>query len=122
MLGQFRRWLTFRRVLGIIALLVLLLCLKGLIFDMGMGADLPILFGLDWGLAIEVSTLMIALSVRDHVVTLAYVVKSWLSQREAINRLLRRFAQRAFRSRPAAPLLPPPPEDDLAAWALSTAW
>ena len=118
MLGRFRRWLTFRRVVGIVALLVLLLCVRGLI-EMGMGADLPILFGLDWGLAIEVSALMIALSVRDHVTTVAYVVKRWLLHRKPINHLLRRNARRSSRSRPGAPLLPPPPDDEPAAWAFA---
>jgi len=120
MLGRFRRWLTFRRVVGIVALLVLLLCVRGLI-EMGMGADLPVLFGLDWGLAIEVSALMIALSVRDHVTTVAYVVKRWLLHRKPINHLLRRGARRSSRSRPGTPLLPPPPEDEPAAWALAIA-
>lgn len=121
MLGRLKRWLTFRRVLGIVALLILLLMVKGLVFEMGMGADLPILFGLDWGLAVEASVLLIALSVRDLVVTVAYVVKSWLFQRNVVNRLLRRFARRAPRSRPASSHLPPSPEDEPAVWILSAA-
>jgi hypothetical protein len=122
MLGRLRRWLTFRRVLGIVAILILLLLVKGLVFDMGMGADLPILFSIDWGLAIEASALLIALSVRDHVITVAYVVKGWLSGHKAVNHLLRRVARRASRSRPTTPLLPPPPEDEPADWALSEVW
>lgn len=122
MLERFRRWLTFRRVLGLVALLVLLLCLKGIVFDLGMGADLPFLLGLDWGLVIEVSALLIALSVRDHVTAVAYIAKNWLSQRRTANHLLRRVARRSSRSRRAAPLLPPPSEDDPAAWALAIAW
>jgi hypothetical protein len=118
MLGRFRRWLTFRRVLGIVAVLVLLLCVRGLI-EMGMGADLPILFGLDWGLAIEVSALMIALSVRDHVITAAYVVRRRLLRLNLISRLLRRRVRRASRSRPAVSHLPPPPDDERAEWAFA---
>ena len=121
LLGRFKRWLTFRRVVGIVALLILLLCVKGLVFDMGMGADLPILFGLDWGLAIEVSALLIALSVRCHVIAVAYVVKRWLLQRKAIGRLFRRVARRASRSRPTSLLPPPPPEDELTAWPFALA-
>jgi hypothetical protein len=121
LLGRLKRWLTFRRVLGLVALLILLLCVKGLVFDIGMGADLPILFGLDWGLAIEVSALLIALSVRDHVITVAYVVRSWILQRKAVNHLLRRVARRASRSRPNTAVLPPPPEDEPAGWALLAA-
>jgi hypothetical protein len=120
MLVRFKRWLTFRRLLGIVALLILVLCTKGLI-DMGMGADLPILFGLDWGLALEVSALMIALSVRDHVTAVAYVVKRWLLQRKAVNYLLQRRSRRSTRSRPVARLLPPPPDDELPAWAFAMA-
>lgn len=119
LLGRFRRWLTFRRALGIVALLILLLCVKGLI-EMGMGADLAILFGLDWGLAIEISALMIVLSVRDRVTTVAYVVKRWLLQNKPLNHLLGRGARRSSRSRPAA-LLPPPPEDEPGAWAFALA-
>lgn len=121
LLGRLKRWLTFRRVLGLVALLILLLMVKGLVFDMGMGADLSILFGLDWGMAIEVSALLIALSVRDHLVAFAYAVKSWVSQRKPVTRVLRRFARRATRSRLASSLLRPPPEDDPAAWILSAA-
>ena len=120
-LGRLRRWLTFRRVLGIVAILILLLMVKGLVFDMGMGADLPILFGFDWGLAVEVSALLIALSVRDHVITVAYVVKRWLLQSRPLNRLLRRGTRRSTRSRPNSALLPTPPEDEPVGWALSAA-
>jgi hypothetical protein len=119
MLERFRRWLTFRRVLGLVALLILVLCLKGIVFDLGMGADLPILFGLDWGLAIEVSALIIALSAWDRVTTVAYVVKNWFSQRKTLNYLLRRVARRSSRSRPSTPLLPPPPEDEPAEWVFA---
>jgi len=84
-----------------------------------MGADAFALFAIDWGLALEVSALMIALSVRDHAAAVAYVVKRWLIQRKPLNHLLRCGFRRSSRSRPAAPLLPPPPEDELAAWALS---
>jgi len=87
-----------------------------------MGADLPILFGIDWGLALEVSGLMIALSVRDHVTTAVYVVRRWLLQRKPVNYLLRRSSRRSSRSRPPAQLLPPPPDDELAAWAFAMTW
>lgn len=117
-LSRFRRWLTFRRVLGIVAILVLLLCVRGLI-EMGMAADLPILFGLDWGLALEVSALMIALSARYHVMTAAYMVRRWLLRTKPAIRFLRRGVRRAFRSRPAAPRLPPSSEDEPAVWAFA---
>ena len=120
MLGRLRRWLTFRRLLGLVALLILVLCLKGLIVDLGMGADAFALFAIDWGLALEVSALMIALSVREHVAAVAHVVKRWLMQLKPLNHLLRRGFRRASRSRPSVPLLPPPPEDELAAFALAT--
>jgi|GEM_PF-2144756 hypothetical protein len=121
LLGRFTRWLTFRRVVGIVAILILLMCTKGLI-EMGMGADLPVLFGLDWGLAIEVSALMIVLSVRDHVSIAAYVVKRWLLQHKPVKQLLRRGGRRSSRSRAAAPHLPPPPDDEPAAWAPAATW
>jgi hypothetical protein len=114
-LGRLRRWLTFRRLLGLVALLILALCLKGLIFDLGMGADAFALFTIDWGLALEVSALMIALSVREHVAAVVHVVKRRLMH--PLNRLMWRAFRRSSRSRPSAPLLPPPPEDELAAFA-----
>ncbi len=117
LLGRLTRWLTFRRVVGIVAILILLMCTKGLI-EMGMGADLPVLFGLDWGLAIEVSALMIVFSVRAHVIIVAYVVKRWLLQRKPVKQLLRRGGRRASRSHPSAPHLPPPPDGEPAAWTL----
>jgi hypothetical protein len=120
--GRFRRWLTFRRVLGLVALLILALCLKGLIFDLGMGADALMLFSIDWGLAIEVSALMIALSAREYVAAIVHVVKRWLVQRKLLNRLMRRAFRRSSRSRPAAPLLPPPPEDDHPVFAFAAAF
>jgi hypothetical protein len=119
LLGRLRRWLTFRRILGLVALLILVLCLKGLVFDLGMGADAFVLFSIDWGLALEVSALLIALSVREHVAAVTHVVKRWLMQRKPLNRLMRLAFRRSSRSRPTAPLLPPPPEDELAVFALS---
>jgi hypothetical protein len=121
LLGRFRRWLTFRRAVGLVAFLVLLLCLKGLVFDLGMGADAFALFAIDWGLAFEVSALMIALSVQGHVAAVAHVVKRWLIQRKSLNRLMRRAFWRSSRTRSAAPLLPPPPEDERAAFAFAPA-
>ena len=119
-LGRLRRWLTFRRLLGLVAVLILALCLKGLIVDLGMGADAFALFAIDWGLALEVSALMIALSVQGHVAAVAHLVKRWLMQRKSPNRLRRAF-RRSTRTRPAAPLLPQPPEDELPVFAFATA-
>jgi hypothetical protein len=121
LLLRFRRWLTFRRILGVVALLILALCLKGLIFDLGMGADALVLFSIDWGLALEVSALMIALSGREHVVAFTHGVKRWLMQCKLPNCIMRRAFRRSLRSRPGAPLLPPPPEDELPAFAFATA-
>lgn len=121
LLGRLRRWLTFRRVVGLVALLILVLCIKGLIFDLGMGTDALILFSVDWGLAFEVSALMIALSVQGQVAAAAHVVKRWLAQRKSLNRLMRLAFRRSSRTRPASPLLPPPPEDDLAAFVFAMA-
>ena len=121
LLGRLRRWLTFRRVLGLVALLILVLCLKGLIFDLGMGADAFALFTVDWGLALEVSALMMVLSVQGRVAAVAHVVKRWLMQRKSLYHLMRRAFRRSSRTRPAAPLLPPPPEDELVAFAFATA-
>jgi hypothetical protein len=107
--------------LGLVALLILVLCLKGLIIDFGMGADAFALFAIDWGLALEISALMIASSGREHVAAAAHVVKRWLMHRKPLNRLMRRAFPRSSRSRPSAPLLPPAPEDELAAFAFATA-
>lgn len=119
--GRLRRWLTFRRLLGLVALLILVLCLKGLIVDLGMGADAFALFAIDWGLALEVSALMIALSVREHAAVVAHVVKRWLMQLKPLTRFMRRAFRRSARSRPSASQLPPPPEDEPAAFAFAMA-
>ena len=121
MLGRLRRWLTFRRLLGLVALLILALCLKGLIVDLGMGADAFALFAIDWGLALEISALMIALSVRGHVAIVAHVVKRWLMHLKPLTRSMRRAFRRSARSRPSASQLPPPPEDERAAFAFAMA-
>lgn len=111
--GRFRRWLTFRRVVGIVLFLTLLLSLRQFV---EIGIDVSFLFGLDLALIAEVSALLIILSVRDRVMTAAFVVRHELSRVKLLSRLLRRSA---VRSRPARPILPPPPEDDPAAWALA---
>ena len=115
-LGRLKRWLTFRRVLGIVAFLILLLCLRQLLL---LGLDMTLLFGLDLGLITEVSALMIILGVRDRVATAAYVVRRGLLRLKPATRFLRRGVRRAFRSRSARPLLPPPPDDEPAAWAFA---
>jgi len=120
-LGRLRRWLTFRRLLGLVALLILVLCLKGLIVDLGMGADAFALFAIDWGLALEVSALMIALSVREQAALVAQVVKRWFMQLKPLTRFMRRAFRRSARSRPSASQLPPPPEDERAAFAFAMA-
>jgi hypothetical protein len=117
LMGRFRRWLTFRRVLGLVALVILVLCLKGLIFDLGLGFDAFALFTIDWGLALEVSALMIVLSAREHVAAISHMAKRSLMGLKPLNRLMRRSFRRSSRSRPTAPLLPPPPEDEPAAFA-----
>ena len=116
LLGRFKRWLTVRRVVGIVAVLILLL-LFGQFLSLGM--DVSFLFGLDLGLVTEVTALMIILSVRHRVMTAAYVVRHWLLRTKPVGRFLRRGIRRAFRSRPAAPFLPPPPDDEPAVWAFA---
>ena len=117
LLGRFRRWLTFRRILGLVALLILALCLKGLIFDLGMGADAFVLFSIDWGLALEVSALMMVLSAREHIAAMTHMAKRGLMRLKPLAHLMRRAFRRSPRSRPTASLLPPPPEDETAAFA-----
>ena len=118
MLGRLVRWFTFRRVLGIVAVLILLLFLRELI---GIGADLAFIFGLDLGLVTEVSVLLIILAARGHVATAVYVVRRWLLRLKPIGLLMRRRGRRAFRSRSAQPLRPPPPDDEPAEWAFTMA-
>jgi hypothetical protein len=116
LIGRFRRWLTFRRVLGIVLFLTLLLLFRQIL---AIGIDVSFLFGLDLGLVAEVSALLIIISVRDRVMPVAYVVRRGLLRIRPISRLLRRSVRRALRSRPVRPILPPPPEDHPAAWALA---
>ena len=115
-IARFRRWLTFRRVVGIVLFLTLLFLFRQFL---ALGVDVSFLFGLDLGLVAEVSALLIIYSVRDRLVTAAYVARRAFSQIKSFSRLLRRNVRRAIRSRPVRPILPPPPEDDPAAWALA---
>ena len=115
-LSRFRRWFTVRRVLGIVAVLIVLLLFRQFLL---LGMDISFLFGLDLGLVTEVTALMIILSVRHRVMTATYVVRHWLLRTKPVGRFLRRGIRRAFRSRPAAPLLPPPPDDEPAVWAFA---
>lgn len=116
LIGRFRRWLTFRRILGIVLFLTLLLSLRQFV---EIGIDVSFLFGLDLGLVAEVSALLIIFSARDRVMTAAYVVRRGLLRIKPLSRLLRRSVRRAICSRPVRPILPPPPDDDPAAWALA---
>jgi hypothetical protein len=104
---RFRRWLTWRRALAIVTLLVLALNAPWL---MEAGVDVGFLFGLDLGLVAEVTALLIIFSVRDHVRTAAAI--TWQKAVVAFRPLLR-FARRAHRTRRSRPgrLLPPPEED-----------
>lgn len=115
-IGRFRRWLTFRRVVGIALFLTVLVLFRQFL---ALGVDLSFLFGLDLGLVAEVSALLILVSVRDRVMPVAYVIRHSLLRIKPLSRLLRRSVRRAIRSRPVRPILPPPPEDDPAAWALA---
>ena len=112
LIGRFRRWLTFRRVVGIVLFLTLLLLLRQFV---EIGIDVSFLFGLDLGLVAEVSALLIVLSVRARLITTTNVVRRGLLR----IRPLRRSVRRAIRSRPIRSILQPPPDDDPAAWALA---
>lgn len=116
LIGRFRRWLTFRRVVGIVLFLTVLVLFRQFL---AIGIDLPFLFGLDLGLVAEVSALLIIISVRDRLMPVAYVVRRELLRIRPLSRLLRRSVRRAIRSRPVRSILPPPPEDHPAAWALA---
>jgi hypothetical protein len=118
-LDRLKAWLTFRRVLGIAAFLLLLLCFQQFLL---MGIDVTFLFGLDLGLIAEVSALMIVLSVRDHVVTAAYGVWRGLVRLKPVTRFLRRSVRRAFRSRTTRPRLPATPDDEPGGRAFAMAW
>ncbi len=109
MLDRLKHWLTFRRALGIVAFLILLLCFRQLLL---LGVDVTFLFGLDLGLITEISALMIILSVRDHVVTAAHVIRRGLLRFKPASHLLRRGARRAFRSRTTRPRLPATKDDE----------
>jgi len=117
--GRFRRWLTFRRVLGIVVVLTILLNLGIL---MSAGIDVFFLLGLDFGLLMEVSALLIALTVRGHVMTAVYVARGGLLRLKPFGLRLRRGVRRAIRSRSRQSLLPPPPDDEPAEWAFAMAW
>lgn len=115
-LSRVTDWLTVRRVLGIVAFLLLLLCFRQFLL---LGIDVTFLFGLDLGLIAEVSALMIVLSVRGHVVTAVHVVRRGLVRLKPVSRFLRRSVRRAFRSRTARPRLPATPDDAPGAFALA---
>jgi DMSO/TMAO reductase YedYZ heme-binding membrane subunit len=115
-LSRVKDWLTVRRVLGIVAFLLLLLCFRQYLL---LGIDVTFLFGVDLGLIAEVSALMIVLSVRDHVVTAVHVVRRGLVRLKPVSRFLRRSVRRAFRSRTTRPRLPATPDDAPGAFALA---
>jgi hypothetical protein len=115
MAGRLRRWLTVRRILGMLALLIVLLTLKEFLL---MGLDLAFVLGFDWGLAIEISGLMFVLSAHRHLTTIARTGKNALVRLKSIN-ALRRATRRATRTPPRPSLLPPPPEDEPAGWGLA---
>jgi len=109
---RFRNWLTVRRVLAIVALLVLMLSVPWL---MEAGADVAFLLGLDLGLVAEVTALLIIFSVRDHIRTAAGMARHRLA---LVFRPVLRYARRARRTRRnAARGHFPPREDDGPGWA-----
>jgi hypothetical protein len=116
LISRFRRWLTFRRVVGIVMFLTVLLLFRQFL---AIGIDVSFLFGLDLGLVAEVTALLIIIAVRDRVEPVAYVLRRGLLRIKPLTRLLRRSIRRAIRSRPVRPMLPPSPDDDPAAWALA---
>ncbi len=77
LIGRFRRWLTFRRIVGIVLFLTVLLSLRQFV---EIGIDVSFLLGLDLGLVAEVSALLIIFSARDRVMTAVYVVRRGLCE------------------------------------------
>jgi hypothetical protein len=109
-LERLRRWLTVRRVLHIVALLIILMCLGQLLAV----TDISFLLAADWGLILEVWAAMMLLTARMHGV--AAVQRLRRSLRRATNRAahwMRRGA-RAPRTRPKAP--PPSSSDEDGVW------
>jgi hypothetical protein len=115
-LARFRRWLTLRRVLHIVALLVILLCLRE--FIAVSAGDMAFLLGMDWGLVLEVTGVIMLLAARTHTIATAQILRHRL--RLAKNRmvlLMRRGRARAFRTRSPASRPPPSSDDEPgAAW------
>ncbi len=64
-----------------------------------------------WLIAIGAgASVIVVLSAREHVATFTHMVKRSLMGLKPLNYLMRRIFRRSSRSRPTAPLLPPPPE------------
>ena len=116
-LVRFRRWLTVRRVLHIVAILFILLFLKEFV---ALDA-VPFLFGLDLGLVLEVSALMIVLSARAHMIATFQIVREKLTPaKTGLTRLFQRGTSRALRTRSRTPRIPPSSSDsDGAAWTFA---
>ena len=112
--GRLRRWLTFRRVLGIVGFVIILMCAQQLLM---LGMDASFLFGLDFSLIAEVSALMTILSVRDRVMTATYLIRRGWQKLARGGGLVRR-SRRSSRTGPVRSLLPPPPEDE-PGWAFA---
>jgi hypothetical protein len=110
-LVRLRHWLTLRRVLHIIAILLILATIK----ELAAVSDVTFLLGFDWGLALEVGGAMMLLAARTHVIATADLLRHRLSalKRRAVI-LMRRGVARAGRSRPQAP--PPSSSDDDGPW------
>lgn len=116
-IARFRRWFTFRRIVGIVLFLTVLLLFRQFI---ALGLDVSFLLGLDLGLVAEVTALLILVSVRQRLITVTYAVRHGLTRIKPLSRLLRRSIRRAIRSRAVRPILPAPAEDDAAAWAFAS--
>jgi hypothetical protein len=112
----FRRWFTWRRALHIAAMLVLLISIQQLMLA---GADLTILFGMDWGLALEVSAVLIFAAARVHAIAILQITRQKLLAAFAVlAKFYQRGATRAFRARSQKPhSFPPPSDEDGWAWA-----
>jgi hypothetical protein len=115
-IAGFRRWLTWRRVLHIVAILILIISIKELV---AAGADLSLLIGMDWGLALEVSALMIFAAARVHAIAVFQMTRQKLLAASAVlAKFYQRGATRAFRTRPRkTQIFPPPSDEDGWAWA-----
>jgi len=100
-------WLTVRRIVQIVAIVAILILIRGAV----PVPDLAVLMGVDWGVALEVFGALMILGARTHTISTIRFLRHTLSAAKSRLRvLMHRGVTRAGRTRPETP--PPSSDED----------